>query len=480
MIQKETSNDQRPSRPSVSIVGAGLAGSLMGIYLGQKNFPVEIFERRPDMRSAEIGGGRSINLALSARGIHALEETGISDAILRIAIPMRGRMIHTSTGELVFQRYGKDDSEVIYATSRAELNKALMTAAEKYNTLRIHFNMCCAGVNFETGAVRLLNEETREEIVHNTQTIIAADGASSTVRNEMASKSISRFSLDYLNYGYKELTIPPAFNGRHPIERNALHIWPRKTFMLIALPNLDGSFTCTFFFPHKGPESFESLATPGSVNTFFLQHFPDVVELIPELTREFFSNPTGSMVTVKGLPWHAGGNAVLLGDAAHAIVPFFGQGMNCAFEDCSHLNQLIQRQISKRGSDEVDWNKVFAEFERNRKKDTDAIADLAVENFVEMRDHVAEPKFQLKKKVERILEERYPDKFVPKYTMVTFRRVPYSVAYARGVAQERILNELCENITEPEHVDLRKADLFIRTQLNYLEEPPRARIASRK
>lgn len=474
-----TPSDSRLRSP-VSIIGAGLAGSLMGIYLAQQNFPVEIFERRPDMRSSEIGGGRSINLALSARGIHALKETGIADDIMRIAIPMRGRMIHGATGELVFQRYGKDDSEALYATSRAELNKALMTAAEKYNTLRFHFNRRCIGVNFEAGAVRFLNEETREEIVHTTQTIIAVDGASSAVRNEMVSKGISQFSLDYLNYGYKELTIPPASNGRHPIEKNALHIWPRKTFMLIAHPNLDGSFTCTLFFPHSGPESFESLTTPADVNSFFLQHFPDIVNLIPELTKEYFSNPTGSMVTVKGLRWHAGGKVLLLGDAAHAIVPFFGQGMNCAFEDCSHLIQLIGRQTTRMASNEVDWNKVFTEFESNRKKDTDAIADLAAENFLEMRDHVAEPKFQLKKKVEHILEERHPGRFVPKYTMVTFRRVPYSLAYARGVVQEGILNELCANITDLEHVDLQKADLFIRTRLDYLESTPGAEIRRKK
>ncbi len=469
MIQQETSSEQRRLTSPVSIIGAGLAGSLMGIYLARKNFPVEIFERRPDMRSADVGGGRSINLALSARGIHALKETGIADTILRIAIPMRGRMIHTATGELVFQRYGRDDSEVIYATSRAELNKALMTAAEKYESLRIHFNMRHAGVNFETGAVRFLNEVTREESVHSTQTIIAADGASSAVRNEMVSQGISQFSLDYLNYGYKELTIPPAPDGTHPIERNALHIWPRKTFMLIALPNLDGSFTCTFFFPHKGPESFESLTTPANVSTFFLQHFPDVVNLIPELTKEFFSNPTGSMVTVKGLPWHVGGNALLLGDAAHAIVPFFGQGMNCAFEDCSHLNRLVEWEISKMNSNDIDWSSVFTEFEAIRERDTNAIADLAVENFVEMRDHVAEPKFQLKKKIERILEERHPGRFVPKYTMVTFRRLPYSVALARGVVQEGILSEICGNSTDPKQVDLRKADELIRTQLSSLE-----------
>ncbi|MEO8168508.1 MAG: FAD-dependent monooxygenase, partial [bacterium] len=265
---------------------------------------------------------------------------------------------------------------------------------------------------------------------------------------------------------YKELSIPPSPEGRHRIEKNALHIWPRKTFMLIALPNLDGSFTCTFFFSHKGAESFESLDTPAKVNAFFLENFPDVMDLIPELTEEFFSNPTGSMVTVKGLSWHAGGAALLLGDAAHAIVPFFGQGMNCAFEDCTYLNRLI----STTPAHEIDWAKLFREFE-TRKNDTDAIADLAVENFFEMRDLVAQPKFQLKKKIERILEERHPGRFVPKYTMVTFRRIPYSVARERGKVQENILNELCESISEPEQVDLKLADELIRLRLSPLEDP---------
>lgn len=457
-------------RSSVSIIGAGLAGSLLGIYLARKNFEVEIFERRSDMRTSDIGGGRSINLALSVRGIHALEETAVSDKIMRIAISMRGRMIHTASGELVFQRYGKDESEVIYATSRAELNKVLMTAAEKHKNLRISFDTRCAGMNFETGEVRLVNEQTGEETLHATHVVVGTDGSASAIRNEMVERGMSQFTQEYLEYGYKELTIPPAANGKHALEKNALHIWPRKTFMLIALPNLDGSFTCTFFFPHKGEESFESLTTEDSVRELFAQYFPDAVALMPEFTKEFFENPTGSMVTVRGAPWHLEGKVGLLGDAAHAIVPFFGQGMNCAFEDCSHLNRLVQRQMSYgRTPDKVDWNEVFTEFEKVRTKDTDAIAELAVENFVEMRDHIAQAKFQLKKKVERILEETYPGLFVPKYTMVTFRRVPYSVARSRGVIQEKILDELCEHITQPEALDLHKADLLISKQLDYIE-----------
>lgn len=458
------------TKNSVAIIGAGLAGSLLGIYLARKNFQVDIYERRPDMRTSDIGGGRSINLALSVRGIHALQDVGIVDRIMRIAISMRGRLIHPVEGELVFQSYGKDESEVIYATSRAELNKTLMTVAEKYSNLRIHFGMRCAGMNIETGDLQLVNEETGEEVRLLHRTVIGTDGSSSALRNTLTGASAGEFTIDELDYGYKELTIPASPAGKHLIEKNALHIWPRTTYMLIALPNIDGSFTCTFFFPHKGNESFETLDSEEKVLKFFSTHFPDVIPLIPNLTKEFFENPTGSMVTIKGTPWYLEGKVLLLGDAAHAIVPFFGQGMNCAFEDCFHFAKLIDRQMSYgRSVEKIVWAEAFRDFDRTRKKDTDAIADLAVENFVEMRDLVAQPKFQLKKKVERILEEKYPGLFVPKYTMVTFRRVPYSVARARGIVQEEILDELCKHITRPEDLDLRKADLLISRQLDYIE-----------
>jgi kynurenine 3-monooxygenase len=454
----------------VTLIGGGLAGSLLALYLARKNFHVEVFERRPDMRTTDIGGGRSINLALSVRGIHALQETAISDKIMRIAIAMRGRMIHSPSGALTFQRYGKDDSEVIYATSRAELNKVLLTAAEKHKNVELNFNMRCTGMNFETGEVHLLNEVTNEATVQQTRTAIGTDGSASAVRKAMEEKGLAQFTEDVLDYGYKELVIPPGENGKHRIEKNALHIWPRETFMLIALPNLDGSFTCTFFYPHKGEESFETLNDERKMIEFFSRNFPDVVPLMPDLTKEYFINPTGSMVTVKGLPWNVEDKSLLIGDAAHAIVPFFGQGMNCAFEDCHHINRLIHRQMGLgRSVERIDWKELYAEFVKTRKKDTDAIADLAVENFIEMRDLVAQPKFQLKKKIERVLEEHYPGLFVPKYTMVTFRRVPYSVARLRGEIQERILEELCASISSPEELDLKKADILIVKQLSYIE-----------
>ncbi len=455
---------------SVVIIGAGLAGSLLGIYLARRNFHVQLYERRGDMRTTDVGGGRSINLALSVRGIHALREVGLAEKVLRIAIPMRGRMVHPVSGEVFLQRYGLDEQEVIYAVSRAELNKFLMNAAEKHKNLHINFNARCTGMNLETGEVQIVHEQTGEEFTVLPKTVIGADGSASAIRTAMVEKGISTFTLEYLDYGYKELTIPSGPNGKHIIEKNALHIWPRTTYMLIALPNLDGSFTCTFFFPHKGEISFETLNTEERVLAFFKEQFPDVVPLMPDFVQEFFEHPTGSMVTVKGLPWHVDGKVLLLGDAAHAIVPFFGQGMNCAFEDCTYLNLLLERQMSiGRSPEKVRWDQLYTEFEKMRKKDTDAIADLAVENFVEMRDHVARAKFQLKKQIERILARHYPGLFIPKYTMVTFRRIPYSVAQARGAIQEQILDQLSETITRPEDLDLHRADILISKHLDYIE-----------
>lgn len=455
---------------SITIIGAGLAGSLLGIYLARKNFQVELYERRPDTRTAEIGGRGSTTLVLSVRGLHALEETAISDKIMRIAIGMRGKMIHAVEGVPAFQLFGNDESDILYATSQSDLNDALMTAAEKHKNLHINFNMRCTGMNFETGEVDFHNEETRETSSLQAHAVVGTDGSPSVIRNTMVENGISSFELEYLEYGYKKLTIPPGPNGKHSIEKNALHVWPRKRFMLSALPNIDGSFSCTLFLPHNGEVSFESLTTADEVRVFFLRHFPDIAPLMPDMTREFLENPTGSMMTVKGSPWHVEDKALLIGDAAHALVPFFGQGMNSSFEDCSHVNRLVQRQMSYgRTPEKIDWREVFADFSKTRKKETDAIADLAVEDFVEMRDACALPKFQLKKRVEHSLEENYPGLFVPKYTMVALRRIPYSVARARSIVQEQILNELCEHISRPEDLDLRKADLLISKQLNYIE-----------
>jgi kynurenine 3-monooxygenase len=442
----------------VTLIGAGPAGSLLAILLARRGFQVEIFERRPDMRKVKISAGRSINLAISARGIHALQEAKLWEAIHKISVPMRGRMMHSAQGELVFQPYGKDETEVIYAASRAELNKALMTEAEKESNVRIHFSERCVGMDFKTGEVRLRHEDTQTERAIQTETVIGTDGSASAIRTDMLKLSRFNFSQEYLEHGYKELTIPPGPDGSFQIDPNALHIWPRKSFMLIALPNFDGSFGCIFFLPFEGQRSFAMLHDEKAVFEFFEQEFPDALTLMPCVTNEFFENPTGSMVTVRCYPWHVGEKALLIGDAAHAIVPFFGQGVNCAFEGCMQLTELVDRY-------KTDWQKIFSEFERARKTNTDAIADLALENFIEMRDRVADPKFLFRKKVEQALEKKFPNHFVPKYSMVTFHKMPYSLALSRGRIQDRILSELCQSLERLDDLDWAKAERLIKTEL---------------
>jgi kynurenine 3-monooxygenase len=446
---------------SITLVGAGLTGPLLAISLVQRGFRVQIYERRPDMRRVQASAGRSINLAVSTRGIHALREAGLWDEMLRIIVPMKGRMMHSPAGELAFQPYGKDDTEVINSISRAELNMALMNAAEAHR-VKIHFSERCIGFDSAAGSARFRNEETRRETTVESDALIGADGSASAIRQEM--QKLGRFNLwqEYLDYGYKELTIPSGPAGKHLLEPNALHIWPRGAYMLIALPNIDGSFACIFFLPFEGNESFATLDSAEKAAVFFEDRFPDAVPLMPQLKENYASNPTGAMVTVKCSPWHVSGKALLLGDAAHAIVPFFGQGMNCAFEDCTVFLELLDRHGP-------DWAKLFAEFERARKINTDAIADLALENFVEMRDRVADPRFLFKKKVELALENKYPRLFVPKYAMVTFHRVPYSVALSRGQIQDRLLAELCDSVTRVEELDWQKADALIHRDLKPLE-----------
>ncbi len=448
--------------PKITIVGSGLAGPLLSISLKERGFQVEIFERRPDMRQVRITAGRSINLALSTRGIHALREAGVWPSIEDIIIPMKGRMMHSPSGELTFQPYGKDESEVIHSVSRAELNIALMNAAEERG-VNIHFNQRCTGYDLRSGAVDLHNEETGEETKVHSELVIGTDGANSAVRGEMVKGSRFNFSQQYLDYGYKELTIPPAADGRHAMEVNALHIWPRGSFMLIALPNIDGTFGCILFLPFDGANSFAELKNDLDVKFLFARHFPDVMPLMPRLAENFFANPTGSMVTIKCSPWHQGGRALLLGDAAHAIVPFFGQGLNCSFEDCTCLLELLDRHGPQ-------WPTIFAEFESARKQNTDAIADLAVENFVEMRDRVADPHFLFKKKAELALEAKFPGHFVPKYAMVTFHRVPYAVAASRGKIQDRILADLCDPIESLDQLDWQRAHELIHRELTPLGE----------
>jgi kynurenine 3-monooxygenase len=450
-----------PSGETITLVGAGLNGPLLAIGLAQRGFRVEIYERRPDMRKVRMRGGRSINLALSTRGIHALTQADLWKEMQTIAIPMKGRMMHSVASELTFQRYGKDDAEVIYSISRSELNIALMNAAEVQG-VEIVFQQRCSGINLKEGSLQLRDEVTGESRTLDSKVVIGCDGSASAIRSEMLRQSRFNFSQQYLNYGYKELTIPAGANGKHALETHALHIWPRGNHMLIALPNVDGTFACILFLPFEGADSFAQLNTHSEVVEFFRARFPDAVPLMPGLAENFFANPTGAMVTIQCSPWHAEGRVLLLGDAAHAIVPFFGQGINCGFEDCTQLLELI-------GQHSGDWAPIFAEFEKRRKVNTDAIADLALENFVEMRDRVGDARFLFRKKVELALEAKLPKVFVPKYSMVTFHRIPYATALERGRVQDRILTELCEGIERVEDLDWSKAEQLITSQLLPLE-----------
>lgn len=445
---------------TITLIGAGLNGPLLALGLVKRGFRVEIFERRPDMRRVPSSAGRSINLALSTRGIHALAEAGLWNEMRKIVIPMKGRMMHSVTSELTFQPYGKDDAEVIHSISRAALNIALMNAAEQQG-IKIRFQQRCTGIDLKTGTLELRDEETGEDRKVESGVVIACDGSASAIRVEMLKLSRFNFSQQYLDYGYKELTIPAEPNAKYALEKNALHIWPRGNFMLIALPNVDGTFACILFLPFEGPDSFAELTKPPAVIDFVQKWFPDALPLMPEVAGNFFANPTGAMVTIKCSPWHVDGRALLVGDAAHAIVPFFGQGINCGFEDCTALLQLLDRHG-------MDWQRIFREFEEARKINTDAIADMAVENFVEMRDRVADPEFLFRKKVELALAAKYPSVFVPKYAMVTFHRIPYATALRRGQVQDVMLTELCEGIQRLEELDWSKADRLIHDELTPL------------
>jgi kynurenine 3-monooxygenase len=451
---------------NIIIVGAGLAGSLLSVYLGKLGYNVSVYEKRPDMRKVELGGGRSINLALSTRGIHALKEVGLYDEIKKISIPMYGRMIHSPYGSAQLQPYGKDETEYINSVSRADLNKKLMDLAEVTRDgsgkVKIHFNERCSEMDFGKGEVRFVNEKDPDSVSTRHDIVIAADGVTSAVRMEMLKVPRFDFSQEYENYGYKELSIPPSENGEFRMYKNALHIWPRGSYMLIALPNMDGSYTCTLFLAFDkdlgGENSFEHLNSEERVIEFFRENFPDAFEMMPKLVEEFFNNPTGSLITIKCFPWSMGGKVTLLGDSCHGMVPFFGQGMNAAFEDCTYLVNFVKKY-------EGNWEKIFNEYQLSRKPDTDAISFMARENFIEMRDLVADPRFQLKKKIEKELQLKHPDTFIPKYSMVTFHRIPYSVALKRGKIQEEILNELTNEETLVEKINWEKADKLIREKL---------------
>ncbi len=416
-----------------TLIGSGLAGGLLGAYLGRRGYDVDLYERRADPREGNIVGGRSINLAVSTRGIHALEQLGIADEALRHAIPMRGRMIHDKSGDLHFAQYDVDPNKHINSIGRAALNTTVIEAAQRYPNVRVHFNHRCTEVDLDEATAHLLNTETNTTSAVRTDAVIGVDGAFSAVRQSMQRK-IDNFQYDesYLAHGYKELTIPPAADGSWRMEKNALHIWPHKSFMMIALPNPDGSFTCTLFWEFEGPRSFATTKTDDEVRDFFWEEFPDAVPLMPTLLNDFRQNPTGSLVTIRCAPWYYKDKVALVGDAAHAVVPFYGQGMNAAFEDCVVLDECLAKFPNNR-------ERAFAEYFSRRKENADALADLALENFIEMRDKTASKTFRTKKKLDHFLEAALPGIYLPLYTMVTFTRIPYAEAARRGRRQDCIV-----------------------------------------
>ncbi len=417
---------------SVTILGAGLVGSLLAIILRKRGFDVTIYERRPDMRSASIVAGRSINLAMSVRGWNALELAGLREEMEKIAIPMHGRYLHQADGSAAFQQYGKNN-EAIYSVSRGELNKRLMTLAEEHGAT-IHFEHRCSKVDVAENVLHFETLDGEHKIVQ-ADLLFGADGAHSALRGSYASRDRVNASHFYLEHGYKELSIPPDANGNMQLEQHALHIWPRKNFMMIALPNTDGTFTCTLFFPFEGNPSFDKLRTEADVMAFFKEQFPDAVPMMPTLLEDFFGNPTSSLITTHIAPWHYEDKSALIGDAAHAIVPFYGQGMNAGFEDCT----VLARLLDKHGDD---WATILSEYDNSRKPNGDAVAQLALNNFIEMRDKVADPQFLERKKIEKELGKLYPDKFISVYEMVSFSHTPYKTAMSCIQAQDELLGKI--------------------------------------
>ncbi|MGE3803440.1 MAG: FAD-dependent oxidoreductase [Gemmataceae bacterium] len=414
-----------------TIVGAGLAGGLLACHLGKAGRRVHLYEERPDPRSTEIDQGRSINLAISVRGIHALRQVGLADDVLARAIPMRGRMMHDRHGQLTFQPYGKDDSESIHSVSRGELNRLLIEAADRFDTVSLTFERKCTGVDLHERTIELADRAGKHESIE-AACLIGSDGAYSAVRAQLQKLERFDFAQAYLSHGYKELTMPAAAGGTHAMEKHALHIWPRQSFMMIALPNLDGSFTCTLFWPFEGPNSFASIKDEKDLLALFQREFPDVLPLMPGLAADYFGNPTGALVTVRCAPWHVEDKVVLLGDAAHAVVPFLGQGMNAAFEDCTVLADCLAQAPHDRAA-------AFRAYQARRKVHTDVLADLCVDNFLEMRDKVGSKWFVLRKKLDVFLHRLLPGIYEPLYTLVTFTRTPYADALRRARIQEAIL-----------------------------------------
>lgn len=423
-----------PSNERIAVIGAGLVGSLKALYLARKGFHVSVYERRSDIRKAEIVAGRSINLALSDRGWKALERVGMAEEIMKISIPMYARKIHAIDGNITTQAYGKDD-QAIYSVSRGGLNQKLVEFADKNPNVEFNFDHRCMELDLETASLSFEHTKSGEIVERHFDRIFGTDGAFSVVRNRMQRLDRFDYSQSYLSHAYKELSIPANADGSHKLEKNALHIWPRNEYMLIALPNLDGSFTLTLFFPFEGPVSFEHLNTPEEITAFFKANFADALMHIPDLVNDFNDNPTSSMIMVKCSPWNYKDKVCILGDASHAIVPFYGQGMNAGFEDCRIFDELFEEEKG-------DWQNVFERFSKERKPNADAILELALRNYIEMRDKTADPDFLLQKKIERNFSDLHPDKWIPLYSQVTFSHIPYSEALKNGEKQDAIMKKV--------------------------------------
>jgi kynurenine 3-monooxygenase len=453
---------------TLNIVGAGLAGALLAVLLARRGYHMSLYDRRPDPRRATAEGGRSINLTLAARGIRALERAGVMDRIQPLLIPVRGRMVHDRSGALAVQPYGQREHEVVYSVSRAALNRVLVEEAARYGTVTMRFGQTCLGASTEYDIARFRNNADGSEYDILLTPTIATDGAGSAIRTSLDKTKQLTVHEDWLDHDYKELTIP-AKGGRHVLDANSLHVWPRGGFMLIALPNTDGSFTATLFLARMGANSFATLSSATAINDFFRWEFPDAVPLMPNLAQEFAANPQGQLGTVHVTPWHVGGSVLLLGDAAHAIVPFHGQGMNAAFEDCAILDALLdQHNVSTHDANDIRaWSTLFSDVSRSRRPNADAIAEMALENYTEMRDNVLDAGFARRKSIAMELERRFPDRFIPRYSMVTFHpEIPYTDALRRGTIQADILAELDAKRDASGNTDAKLAEKLIKDRLS--------------
>ncbi|MFD2530691.1 FAD-dependent oxidoreductase [Polaribacter marinaquae] len=442
----------------ILIIGAGLCGSLLALRLAQRGFKVDVYESRPDLRTVDISAGRSINLALSDRGLKALRLCGMEEKAREICLPMYGRLMHDREGNTFSSNYSGRENEYINSISRGDLNAILLDEAEKHENVTIHFNKKCKNVDIENKIAHFKDYKTKEEFSIEAAVIFGADGAGSSLRKSYISerKFLFSYSQNYLNHGYKELEIPADSSGKHQISKEHLHIWPRGDFMLIALPNMDGSFTVTLFLSYdEGEYNFENLISEEKITAFFEKEFPDALALIPNIKEEFVNNPTGPLGTIKCSPWSYQNKTLLIGDSSHAIVPFYGQGMNASFEDVFVLDEILNQDLK-------DWKSIFKTYQKTRKKDTDAIADLAIDNFHEMKDHVANPLFKEKRKIEMDLEKTFPKQYSSKYSLVTFNEnIGYYEALKRGRAQDKALLNLIADETIHTHLDMTKQELEV-------------------